>query len=61
MIGYDSSSLVIDKWCDEALGGDAAVTYSYPDFAVLKGQSLVICSASYGDSLLTGRINSFKS
>jgi len=21
MIGYDSSSLVIDNWCDEALGG----------------------------------------
>jgi len=41
MIGYDSSSLVIDNWCDEALGGGAAVTYFYPDFSALKKLSPV--------------------
>ena len=39
LIGYDDSSLVIDRLCDEAVEGDATVVCVYFDFAARNEQS----------------------
>ena len=39
LIGYDDSSLVIDKLCDEAVGGNPTVVCFYFDFASRNEQS----------------------
>ena len=39
LIGFNDSSLVVDKLCDEAVGGDPAVVCFYFDFAARSEQS----------------------
>ena len=54
LIGYDDSSLVIDKLCDEAVEGDATVVCFYFDFAARHEQSAVNMLGSLLRQLVSG-------
>jgi len=54
LIGYDDSSLVIDKLCDEAVKGDPAVVCFYFDFASRNEQSPVNMLGSLLRQLVSG-------
>jgi len=55
LIGYDDSSLVIDKLCDDAVEGDPAVTCFYFDFASRNEQSPINMLGSLLRQLVSGR------
>ena len=55
LIGYDNSSLVIDKLCDEAGERDPTVTCFYFDFAARNEQSPVNMLGSLLRQLVSGR------
>ena len=54
LIICDNSSLVIDKLCDEAVGGDTAVTCFYFDFAARNEQSPTSMLGSLLRQLVSG-------
>jgi len=54
LTGYDNSSLVIDKLCDEAGEGDTAVMCFYFDFAARNDQSPVNVLGSLLRQLVSG-------
>jgi len=55
LIGYDDSSLVIDKLCDDAVGGGPTVTCFYFDFASRNEQSPVNMLGALLRQLVSGR------
>ena len=55
LIGWDDSSLVIDKLCDEAVEGDGTVACFYFDFAARNEQSQVNMLGSLLRQLVSGR------
>ena len=55
LIGYDDSSLVIDKLCDEAVEEDPTVACFYFDFAARNEQSPVNMLGSLLRQLLSGQ------
>ena len=55
LIGYDDSSLVIDKLCDEAVEEDPTVACFYFDFAARNEQSPVNMLGSLLRQLVSGR------
>ena len=55
LIGYDDSSLVIDKLCDEAVKGDPTVACFYFDFAARNEQSPVNMLGSLLRQLVGGQ------
>ena len=57
LIGYDDSSLVIDKLCNEAVGGDFTVACFYFDFATRNEQSPVHMLGSRLRQLVSGPRN----
>jgi len=54
LTGYDHSSLVIDKLCDEAVENDTAVTCFYFDFAARNEQSPINMLGSLLRQLVSG-------
>jgi len=54
LMGWDDSSLVIDKLCDETVEGDTIVTCFYFDFAARSEQSPVNMLGSLLRQLVTG-------
>ena len=55
LIGYDHSSLVIDKLCDEAVKGDPTVACFYFDFAARNEQSPINMLGSLLRQLVSGQ------
>ena len=54
LINYDVSSLVIDRLCDQAVGGNAAVAWFYFDFAAQEEQSPVAILGSVLQQIVGG-------
>ena len=54
LTGYDASSLVVDRLCDQTRGQNTAITCFYSDFATRKEQSVTSMLGSLLEQIVGG-------